>query len=168
MNRKPEIQKVKGTIGKGFFKTIIFLVILLQEFLYCITKICWSPINLLKEIKLFCNFHHTKNNYTFYDNNMLMLQQIRLGFFYYSYDILHFPEELLFITIMSCTLPNLFGGNIFPPLKWNSLLDWESTFWAETIGACSTTPWVSFSPSRKACKAYVVLIRSFEWLHLSF
>lgn len=41
----------------------------------------------------------------------------QIGIFYYLYDILHFPEELLFIPIMSCTLSNLFGGNIFPPLN---------------------------------------------------
>lgn len=77
---------------------------------------------------------------------MLNAAADQIGIFYYSYDILYFPEQLLFRIIMSCTLPNLFGGNLFPPLKWNSLLDWASTFWAKTDEACSTTQEYLFPP----------------------
>lgn len=58
-------------------------------------------------MKLSCSFHYTKNNYT--DNNMPNAAADQIGIFYYLYDILHFPEELIFITIISCSLPNLFG-----------------------------------------------------------
>jgi len=80
----------------------------------------------------------------------------QIAIFYYLRDILYFPEELLFITNMSSTIPNLFGGNIFPPLKCNSIHEWKSPFWSKPDGACSTThAWVSVSPSISTFKAYV-------------